>query len=343
MQGHIIKKISEVDKNELLAFYKLVFKDRYKILSENLEWWYRLKQTKSEPIILTLDQKIIGQLGTIPTKISNNDQIIKAVWYVDYVILPEFYGKGGGSLLVDAGTKNSEVQIAFCNEAALKVYKKFNWNINKSMQRFCRPMNPIKWIPLVNRSETKVIKNFYNFFINKHLKNTENINSFSLEKNLSKITDSFSKRKIDKLPGLNIIHDEEWFNWRFIEFPFRKNLRFFEFDGNFLIAHSVRIDGVNRLNIIFSFYLENSKEVIMYYQVTKWCIENNYDLIWSCSMNKELIKNLSKLFPKYFLKTIVIATHSNNENIRNSLKKNLNNIYPSDSDIDINCLQNHSF
>ena len=105
MQRHIIKKISEVDKNELVDFYKLVFKDRYKILSKNLEWWYRLKKTKSEPIILTLNKKIIGQLGTIPTKVTNNDQIITGVWYVDYAVLPEFQGKGGGSLLVDEGTK----------------------------------------------------------------------------------------------------------------------------------------------------------------------------------------------------------------------------------------------
>ena len=62
---------------------------------------------------------------------TNNDQIITGVWYVDYAVLPEFQGKGGGSLLVNEGTKNSEVQIAFCNEDALKVYKKFNWkNLN---------------------------------------------------------------------------------------------------------------------------------------------------------------------------------------------------------------------
>ena len=57
-------------------------------------------------------------------------------------------------------------------------------------------------------------------------------------------------------------------------------------------------------------------------------------------MNKKLIKNLSKLFPRNFLKTIVIATHSNTDEINGLLEKSFNNVHPADSDMDTNCLQN---
>ena len=53
MSGYDFKTISKVEKDKLLSFYKIVFKDRYKILFENQEWFYRLKDNNCEPIVLT--------------------------------------------------------------------------------------------------------------------------------------------------------------------------------------------------------------------------------------------------------------------------------------------------
>ena len=99
MSDYTVKTISQVNKDKLLSFYKIVFKDRYKILFENRKWFYRLNNTKCEPIVLTTADKIIGQLGTIPIKLKLDNKIKSACWYVDYVILPEFQGKGIGSNL----------------------------------------------------------------------------------------------------------------------------------------------------------------------------------------------------------------------------------------------------
>ena len=75
MSGYDFKTISKVDKDKLLSFYKIVFKDRYKILFENYEWFYRLKDTNCEPLVLTVGDKLIGQLGTIPIKVKINDKV----------------------------------------------------------------------------------------------------------------------------------------------------------------------------------------------------------------------------------------------------------------------------
>ena len=73
MSDYNFKTISQVEKDKLLSFYKIVFKDRYKILFENHEWFYRLKDNNCEPIVLTTANKIIGQLGTIPIKVKINN------------------------------------------------------------------------------------------------------------------------------------------------------------------------------------------------------------------------------------------------------------------------------
>ena len=72
-------------------------------------------------------------------------------------------------------TKLSEIQLAFCNKAALKVYSKLGWNINKETRRIVRPINPAKWLPIVKNMKTKFFSNFYNNFLNNRLQIKDNI------------------------------------------------------------------------------------------------------------------------------------------------------------------------
>ena len=61
MLRYKINKISEVPKDELLTFYKKVYKKRYKTLANNWRWWYRSDYSEYKPIVLSVDNKIIGQ------------------------------------------------------------------------------------------------------------------------------------------------------------------------------------------------------------------------------------------------------------------------------------------
>lgn len=340
MLNYVVKKISQVEKNDLYSFYKIVFKDRYKILFENLKWWYRLKNSNCEPIVLTLENKIIGQLGTIPTKIKIENKIKTAVWYVDYAVLKEFQGKGAGSKLVKEGTQLSEIQIAFCNEAALRVYKKLGWQINYFTKRLGRPINPIRWIPLIRKSNLKILRKIYNFSLRKKLKDESNINPIEFIKNSKEILENFLKRKNSLGKSIEFFRDAEWFNWRFTEFPFKKDLKLFELNGNYVIAHFLSLKNIKRLHVLFHFYLDHSEEKKIYYSIAKWAIENDFDLIWSCSANQNLINDLIPIFPKKFIKPITIASFSSDKLINEKLNKNFNNIQAADSDMDTFFLKN---
>ena len=89
-----IRKISEVDKNQLSDFYKKTYYQRYKNLTRNWRWWYRARYTEFEPLVLSIDQKIIGQAGLLPVDLKIKEKIVKAIWFIDFVILPEFRNKG---------------------------------------------------------------------------------------------------------------------------------------------------------------------------------------------------------------------------------------------------------
>ena len=52
MLTYKINKISEVETNSLSIFYKKVFFKRYKSLTQNWKWWYRVGYNNFEPLIL---------------------------------------------------------------------------------------------------------------------------------------------------------------------------------------------------------------------------------------------------------------------------------------------------
>jgi GNAT superfamily N-acetyltransferase len=336
MLDYSIKKISEIDENDLYNFYKITFKDRYKILTTYYKWWYRIENTSCEPILITLKDKIVGQLATLPTKINFKQELFSGSWFVDFAVLPEFQGKGVGSILVNEASKLSDIQLAFCNEAALKVYRKLRWNINNETRRIIRPINPIKWLPVVKSMKTRFFSNFYNSSLSKVLQTKDSIKPLDLEINFKQLSENFLKRKIQNSNTLfELSRNKEWFDWRFYEFPFKKNLKFFEYKGNYVIVHEIITGNIKRLHLIFHFYLDLSLEEELYRLITKWAIENDYDLVWSCSANYSLINNLKDVMPSMFFKKIIIASHSSNQNIFKNLDSGFKNIQPSDSDMDL--------
>ena len=53
-----INKISEIPTDQLSEFYKKTYYQRYKSLTNNWRWWYRVGYSESEPLILSLDNKV---------------------------------------------------------------------------------------------------------------------------------------------------------------------------------------------------------------------------------------------------------------------------------------------
>ena len=224
--------------------------------------------------------------------------------------------------------------MAFCNQAALKVYKKLNWQINYLTQRLVRPINPIRWIPLMKKTNLKILKRIYNFSLIKKTKELSIIEPINFTQNIKAIEKNFSNRKNEVSNDLIFIRDSSWFEWRFSKFPYKENLKVFEFKDNYLITHLQNSKGLKRVHVLFHFFLYDSHQVEMYYLATKWAIENNFDLIWSCSANKDLTNELKSIFPKILNKPVIIASNSGEDTIYKKLELGVQNIQAADSDMD---------
>jgi len=334
MINYQIKKITQIETHELSSFYKKVFGERSKFLAKNWSWLYRVNYNDAEPLILINDNKIIGQLGLIPVKLRMGDKVISATWFVDFIIAQEFQGKGAGSYLVKEAMKMSSVQMAFSNQNALPVYKKFKWSSISSMKRLGRPINPIKWMPYINNSNLRVFKTLYNFNLRKKLNNLVSVAPHSFNNNSKIFKESFLKRKILQKENLEIKKDEDWFNWRLEKCPYINNIKFFEYKNNFAITHVFKDKNKIRLNIIYHYFIDEDLKIDLYNQIAKWAIENDIDLIWGCSNDGDFINSLKNIFPSYLLKPLTFVAYSSEKSVYEKLKYGFKNIQGIDSDVD---------
>ena len=264
-----IKKISETKEILLNDFFKSAYPDRYKNLVNHWRWYYRLGYKDFEPIIIEVNSKIIGMAGLIPSKLKYGNKITEAIWFIDFFILKEFRGKGYGSIITKEWMKICPVQITFCNNESLKIFKKFSWEHNKKTYRKVKPTNLLRVIP--------ILKNF-NFIFKKKSQSFETITSKQIENNdITKICSLEYEKKLNK-DLFSIVHDEEWFKWRLINSPYKKNIYIFKNNSDIIIGNIFRHNHYKRLNILYS-HIRDPLTNEMYKSLINWSLDNKIDYI----------------------------------------------------------------
>jgi len=332
MPTHKITKISDAEQSQLSEFYKKVYFDRHKSLINNWRWWYRSGYSQYETLILSLEKKVVGQAGLQPVNLNINGEKILAAWFLDFAILPEFRGKGFGKILTKKLMETCPHLITFCNNKTLGIVRKLGWQDNSSISRLARPINPLKFIPIVkNFNFGDVI--FRNFIKRKFtFKNT--VQPKEISNNYDVIEESFKKRNIKNIKNSpSIIRDEKWLYWRLMECPYKKDLYFFQYKNNFSIVHIFSNKGVKRLNVLFSYFIDQSNEMELFNLMMHWAINNNVDLVWAIK-KRDNDETLKDIFPNKFEKPLTFASWSSSQNVLRVIKDEPCNSEGIDSDID---------
>ena len=327
-----INKISEISKDRLLPFYKKLYPTRYKSLTENWRWWYRVNKDFAEPIILSLDDKVIGQAAFLVNNLTVSNKKITAIWFQDYAVLPEYMGLGLGKLLTKEWMKVCPNQMAMCSPYSLRVLKKFGWIDNFETKRLLRPINYFKFIPFANNLNLNLLNSTLRFFLNKRYHFNENIKPYSLSNNFKTLSDSFNLKKLPEnssnFPIIN--RDEDWLKWRLMDCPYKKDIYYFEHNNSFSIVHIYLEKKIKRLNILYTYSVDGKEDVKLYKLITSWAINNNIDFVWAISKNQKL----KSVFPKVFYKPLRFASWSADNEIFSVLQKGFLDVQGIDSDIE---------
>ncbi len=340
MQTYNISKLSEVKTENLANFYNKVFPGRSRLLTENWRWYYRYSLFGYEPLVISVKNNLVGHAGLISTKIKINEKVESAIWFVDFVILPEFRNQGFGKILTEEWMKICTNQITFCNEQSLKIFKNLGWNSNTETERLARPINFFSWLPLIGKYKKFGINKIFHYSLKKKLNNISLTKPYSVDENYKAIFEAFKNRKIESKLSSSILRDDNWLNWRLLDCPFRKNIFYFEHNGDFAIVHIFISKNIKRLNILYTFTTNKFNEENLYKSILKWAINNEVDLIWAITNDKNKINNLDQIFKRRFTKPMNFASRSSNSQTHDLLKFGLDNIQGIDSDNDLISLSN---
>ena len=333
MKKYKINKISEIKEEQLLDFYKKVYKNRYKNLANNWRWWYRAGSSGYESLILSIDNKIIGQAGLLPIELNILGKKTSAIWFVDFAILHEFQGKGYGKILTKEWMRICPNQITFCNNLSLRVFKKLGWKNNLSTKRLAKPLNALKFLPGFKKFNFNLSSSALKYFIKRKYRQEFPIKVYKINENFKIINDSFKIRLVEKNNNFaEIVRDEAWLHWRLIECPYKKDIYFFEHKNNFAIVHIFTIGNVKKLNILYTYSIDNPDEETLFTKIINWALNNNIDLVWAIKRNNEF----KKIFPKIINKSINFASWSSDNKISEILQNGLLDPQGIDSDIDSN-------
>lgn len=124
----VVASAFEVDEELLHQFYKVTYPERLDLFRSSWRWINRTDFYHQQiPLILVYENQVIAHAGIMPVVFNFQGRSTTASWFIDFAVLPEFQRYGLGTLLTSKWVKFSDIQITFCNEKSIKVFKKNGW------------------------------------------------------------------------------------------------------------------------------------------------------------------------------------------------------------------------
>ena len=313
MKFHI-KKTSEIKKDKLVKFYLNTFQYE-KSFAENYNWRYRTGFSEFEPLVLLINNEIYGHAGLIPIDINFQDKQKKAIWFTDFYINPKYRSEGYGKLLAQEWMKICPIRITICNDQSLNVFKKLGWYNSKKFTRRIKFNNYLKIMPIFRKL------NHFDLVLN-HQDNLKllEINNSTITK-LTTLNDTQLSKK-----SICIVRNENWFKWRLIECPYKKNIFIFECEENLFITHLRFKNNLKFLNVIYSSVPISNKISNIFMNFSK---KNKIDYLSFISNEKRLLDNV---FP--WQRKLNFSFNSDDLDISRMLNEQFDDVQFIDSDID---------
>lgn len=304
------KKPSELNNLELIDCFSKFYPEKCKFLIKNWKWLYRTELFGHEPIIMMYEKCMIGFAGSISTNIVKENNIIRAKWFVDFVIEDKKRNLGLGKILTKKWMDNDSVCLTFCNNISLKIFKGFGWTESAPVYETRLILNPVKFI--------KVLKRFnIDFF--RHLftssKPIVDITPVKIKNNRNIIIELFNIHNLKKSNNkIYICRDEHWLDWRIFRSPLVDRYLLFEYKSSFLIIDFFFLNGIKRLSILFSSLNNECEKQILLSNLLVWAGNNSIDAIWHVFMESNFLKK------KIFQKTIKLNFIFFHKNIKSNQK-----------------------
>jgi|GEM_PF-4566527 len=227
-----ISRYEKKDYADIFSFYREVWPDNQLHLDEKI-WQWKFLQNPNNPDtspplwIYRSNNKIRGQIASIPFRLKVKDQYIPASWGIDLIVSEEYRMKGIAPLLVMKTCENTDIFLALgVTEDAYRMFKKMKLIEMKRLPRYVYVLN---YKPYLKRKLGNIPSNLLSPFVNlikwagKWGYLRAGINNITMKK-----VDSFNERITRFWERVSIDYDfaarrdAAYLTWRYSKNPCRK-------------------------------------------------------------------------------------------------------------------------
>ncbi len=143
-----IKQFKLADQDALLAFLRVAYSDEPRKSDIDFWRWHYLENPYAAPDDIPLwvvysGRRIVGQLATIPVELKVGSDNKRAIWILDFVILPQYRGQGLGKRLVLTARESFPVMLTLgINDQSTAVFRSLKWVALGGVHRYHKLLYP---------------------------------------------------------------------------------------------------------------------------------------------------------------------------------------------------------
>ncbi|HEX6512903.1 MAG TPA: GNAT family N-acetyltransferase [Chloroflexota bacterium] len=293
---------NEVEPERLAAFYQTMYPGRPMV--ETWRWRYHVEEgCEGPPLVAVRNGRVIAHAGGVPFTAETRGQRWRAMWFVDFAVLPEHQRQGVGIELTERWMQLSDLHVTFCNEHSIGVFKKFGWveSFDMALHRLLlRPFDQprAQRIPPALRSAGNALarvglKILQQSAAGNAAPELGPVGEAELQPFLNS---SDSSRKNIVRP----IRDADYLQWRILSSPARASYVVCRLDDVALLVHTPRIQSSSRLDVlVMSSTGKASFGAIrqMLAWLGLWGLERGFEELRYFPPNKELSDYLARRLP----------------------------------------------
>lgn len=291
----------DINNNLLIDFYRRVWPNR---LNHNIwKWLNRTSYYNNKiPLIILHRNEVVAHAGIIPFKVLVDDKCYTASWFIDFAVLPEFQRQGLGIKLTKQWMEFSDLNVTFCNEKSMGIFKKFGWIESFKTYHHIYPLlafdHPffVRHTPIiVSRVLNTLSSRFYKLIYNKYDTLVDNLKFLPVNK--ESLREFMLTHKVPVKNAVLPVRDVDYLKWRLLNSPDKEKYRIIMNDKSSIIVkmannHSRYID---ILWVSNPFAYTNVRDIISALGI--WGLTNNYSYIRHAISNKRI----SNYYRKHFL------------------------------------------
>lgn len=200
--------------------------EKYEFLEKYAEWRYRGKENQ----LLILDgEQVVAYCAFIPTTCVIKGTPREALWWVDLIVLPEYRGQGLQRILDQQIQDKDCIKLGFPNEIAMGIHQKHGWGVSDEGEILLSPLFPTH-LRTVQRGRfwlksaamlLSPIAALYRAYLSRYApKATWEIKTPSP----NVLADVFMKYNLHLITSYR---DAAFIQWRYLDAPYRSDLRFY--------------------------------------------------------------------------------------------------------------------